>query len=286
MKLLNKLLNLTLMLVVAGCASTSSVKQFYESDPNLNQTLSNLEPWSGELKILQVSEPSEEWKNAERNSYKLFGRSRFYGASSYDPVPDIRKHGTEIEADLAIWVKSFKDTVTGTMPTYAWVPGTTSTTTASGNVNSNASGYLSGLGGNTYLNLDGNSQISGQSTTTTSGRMVPTGTQSYSVERSNYYVGFYRKHKKNRLGISWNELSDEMKKKLETNSGIVIRIIKRNSPAFDADLLEGDIIMEMNNSKVSYSNLLDLISNSGNEATFKIIRNDKEIEKKVVLPSP
>ena len=74
--------------------------------------------------------------------------------------------------------------------------------------------------------------------------------------------------------------------KLPTSKGVIITYIASGSPADKAGLKVGDIIQEVNKYKISNENTLISVFQEfrvGQTITLKIIRDDKEMEKKMTL---
>jgi S1-C subfamily serine protease len=87
------------------------------------------------------------------------------------------------------------------------------------------------------------------------------------------------------LGIHFEDLTDELRKKVESNKGVYIIAVIKGSPAFNADLLKGDIIRKLNNIEIIDKNhLINLIAeNKEQRIELEIFRNEKTIIKQVQL---
>ncbi len=88
----------------------------------------------------------------------------------------------------------------------------------------------------------GSATYSGNSTT-----VVPGGYSSYqipySVDVYSHAATFWVKAKPSVLGVIPGDLSDQQKISLQTNKGVVVTAVTRQSPAFNADILKGDILL-------------------------------------------
>ena len=130
------------------------------------------------------------------------------------------------------------------------------------------SGTIYGSGG-------GMASYSGTSYTT---NYVP-----YNVTRYDYLATYWVKGTPPRTGIYYEDLNDELRKKVESNKGIYILAVVKGSPAFNSDLLAGDIIRRVNGTEVvdrkHFENWLDETNPSVIE--FEIYRNGETILKKV-----
>ena len=98
-----------------------------------------------------------------------------------------------------------------------------------------------------------------------------------------------------RLGVRYTMLTPEIAEEINLKIGAGALILKDeagvpavlyNSPAAKADLLEGDIILEINNIKVDGKNtLLSIIQRykPGDKIILKIQRGEKKLTKEVLL---
>jgi hypothetical protein len=271
---------------LAGCASSGNpVKKFHVTPggykAGLPEIEGNLEPWSGMTQIVNTTNSIKYM----RQGYHPVVQSSFLIAESYSPAGDILSFGKEIRADLAIWNATRYDTVSGTSPVYNWVPETSSTTTTTGTYNSNLTGnsYNSNFG-NTSFNAFGNGNYSGQSTTTTPGYIATVGSQNYSVNRNNVFVTFYRKlsldSKIMKFGFKSDDLTTEELQKIGKNHGRKIKLVINGGLFFDANLMDGDIILEVNGKKVHSGNLGELLVGTDlPEYIIKFQRGDEVFEK-------
>lgn len=129
------------------------------------------------------------------------------------------------------------------VPTIQYHPGQTSTTTSTGIVNANV---YNNAGGAAY----GSANYSGTATTTSPGtystQMIPV-----TVEKYAWGATFWRKSGPMIFGAILGPLSDELRQKLQRNTGVVIRIVVDNTPAFFANILPGDVLVSIADDQVS-----------------------------------
>jgi serine protease Do len=85
------------------------------------------------------------------------------------------------------------------------------------------------------------------------------------------------------LGVSIQDITSELKETfdLKTTEGVLISDVSDDSPADNAGLKQGDVVVEFNGRKVEntgqFRNLVSLTP-PGNKANLVVIRNGKEIE--------
>ena len=269
------------LIVFIGCGTTNYVKKYHQKNPNYDPgnpiVDAAYEPWSGSTRVIN----STNWLPIVKQNYHHIGNSLFYGGEGYDLTSDIHKFGREIKADIALWQSSYRDTQQGSAPVYSWVPGKSSTTTSTGNINSNISGNTyNSYYGNTRFNASGNSNYSNQSTTTSSGYMTVAGVRNYSVNRNNFQVAFYRKAVKPKFGFQAFALDPEEQKSIGGNHGLKIAWVIIGSRFFEADVMDGDIMLEVNSQKIHIGNWEELLVGTNEKNyTFKFKRGDEEFKK-------
>jgi hypothetical protein len=252
-----------LLLVMAvgltnGCATNWYAKFYTDFRPS-SVPVTPL-PEGVEPQIVPIEFDTESQAKAvkayKRKGYNLIGVSGFWAAHATQD--QLKKHAREIGADIVLHSSKYLRTQTGVAAIPQYNPGQTYNSNFSGNV--------------------GGSNFYGTSTTRSQGsfsnQYVP-----YSVDTYQYSAGYMAKAKKEfRLGVFFRGLSDEEKSKLETNKGLVIDVVVDGTPAFKADLLEGDIITAIGDKEFSdYQSFGGVISGFPAGSTpFHIIRKGKK----------
>jgi len=222
------LINLT------GCVTTSNgFGQFYQD--MIGTGITNVPPYSGTTEILVASNPTNDVKDLYRNGFVLLGTSAFQGP----PQPDVAlmSQAKKVGADFVLLRSAYLGSHQAAVPWVQYNPGQTYTTASSGTVNATA------WGGGGYAYGTGN--YFGTSTTTTPGtfstQVIP-----LTVHRYEYEAGFFRRKKPPILGVLPQPLPPEIRQKLERNTGAFIWVVMAGSPAFNANILEGDVILKIN----------------------------------------
>lgn len=271
---LHQLLTLVfLALFVAGCQNPYT--QFYTTNipPGYER---RLYPHTGETQY--VSAPSDDLQSSVRNltlrGYIPIGQASFEaGAADYSS--SLRAKAKEVQADIVLVSSSYARTQSGIMPLMSYQPGQVSTTYNSGRVNATAYGS----GG--YA--QGTATYSGTSTTTSSGTMQ-TSYVPYSVQRNNYDAVFFRRYR-SVFGAFVSPLSTLQRQQLGRNSGMVVTGVSDESPAFLANILPDDILLELDGQPVLSESWLtaELEKKAGQTIVFNVLRQGSNLEVKVKL---
>jgi hypothetical protein len=214
---------LTAFLLSLGLLSScqSAFTQFYEDYSGPVKDL--IVPPSAVPRILSGDENTDDLiARMWTDGYVLIGASSFNGVQE-DRAGAIEQ-ALKVGAEIVALNVSYESTERGSVPitTQQAV-----TTTSSGT----ASTY--GSGGAAYGRYFG--------TTTT---MVPTTTYvPYAVDRFDQVALYFAPVKPACLGIFQKELSNEERQLIGSNKGVRVFAVRRGSPAYLADILPGDIIL-------------------------------------------
>lgn len=234
------LFGLAALINLTGCMTTpNGFSQFYQDSVGGNT--SRLQPYSGSTKIFTASShPTDDVKNLFRNGYIEIGASAFTGPSQSDGA--LMSQAKKVGADVILVSSAYLGSQQAAVPWIQYHPGQTYTTASSGTVNANAWGS----GGYAY----GTGNYFGTSTTTTPGtystQVIPV-----TVHRYQYEAVFFRRGKPPILGVVAEPPSQEVRQRLERNTGVVVWVVLVGSPAFDANILDGDVILKINGDNVT-----------------------------------
>jgi len=122
-----------------------------------------------------------------------------------------------------------------------------------------------------------------------SGTSTTYGTQTmnmpYNYDRFEYKATYWIKMKSPTLGVFCGDLTDELRRKVESNKGVYIVAVVKDSPAFHADLLNGDIVLKFNKVRIKdsshFSNLIS--ENKGQQIQLEIFRDGNTILKQIQM---
>ena len=274
---------LLLMLVLtSGCVTDNYVATYYQDDlvgvPEKN-IAARVMPYSGSTRIANSSNMQKDYTELLRRNLVPIGHSAFTARNVKDINKMILSHANKIEADYVLYSTEFVRSEQGTRPVLNYNPGTTSTTNTYGNVNANAYGS----GGYAY----GTANYSGTSTTTTPGTMSVSHV-SATYRRYQYEAHFFRFGRPVIFGVYYNNLSDELRKKLGRNTGVLVTLVFFDTPAFRSNFFSGDVIIAINDNEVfspaEFGSLLGRFA--GRKCSIKVLRDGETLSIPVQLNSP
>ena len=259
---------LALAALVSGCAS--GYKQFYipaqGATPEVISTRRVAPP--PPIPILERA-PFGDTKAIldayTKRGYVMIGSAVFNSGKSESEDAAVNQ-GREVGADLVLVLNpKYSGSVTSSIPI-------TTPTTSTSYTTGSATAYGSGGSATAY----------GNATTTTYGsttNYVP-----FTVHRSDYGAVYFVKFRYN-FGATYRDLNDSERQALQSNKGVVLLVIVDGSPAFEADLLVGDLVVAADNISVSNSRAFSemLRARSGQRVTLSILRRGERIEKVVQL---
>ena len=218
---------LIVSLFLSGCAS-NGFSEYYT--PYAQDKVAPTD----HVDIIQYKNDNELLDKMEEG-YRILGSSNFK-SSGGATLEQLKSQAKSIGSDVAMVNSSYAGSESYVMPIMNYTPGTTSTTY------SNASAY-----GNTgYANAYGTSTTYNPGTYSTSYIPATRNWTSYKV----IYLKKFDPNKWTRSGIWVVEKTTELNKKMGTNSGCLIQLVYKNTPAYNNDIFRGDVIMKVNGSKI------------------------------------
>jgi hypothetical protein len=257
-----------LALMLAGC--TSGYKQFYQqaqgATPEVVASRRVSPPPA--TPIVERSQPGDGQAILDaygKRGYVMIGQSMFNSGRRESDDAAVRQ-AHDVGADLVLILDPrYTGSVTSSVPI------TTPTTSTSYSTGS-ATAYGAGGSVTAY----------GSGTTTTYGS-----TTSYvpvTIHRSDYGAVFFVKQRFT-LGVFFRDLNNTERQELQSNKGAVVRLVVDGTPAFDADILIGDVVTAMDGASVSDTKSFgDLLrERRGRLVSLSIIRRGQRIEKSVQL---
>ena len=248
---------LALLLFMTGCA-TNPYSKFYTDNTagmNIEKSGKFIIPTEPPV-ILKGDDIQGDGIRMLEDGYALLGFSYFNAGSADDDYAI--EHAKQVHAAAVILYSHFTHTKSGALPLS--VPNTQTSTT--------------------QLSI-GN--YSGTANTTTHGRqtiMMP-----YSVDKYDYAATYWIRRNAIQFGAVIKPLTDEQRQKLQSNKGLQIIAVVKNTPAFFADILRGDILRSIGERDTyDFDTFEDAIRESqGKSVKVVIYRNGQELTKDVKL---
>ena len=214
---------------------------------------------SGEPKLVYGGNIKDDCKKMRENGYSLLGVSNFNGSSANQNMA--LEQAKKVKADTVIvyskYIKTVKEDVPLTVP----------------NTLTPYPGYLYGSEGG-YSGYYG-SPIDGTQTI-----YIPA-----EVRKYDYYASFWVKSKMPLLGVGVDDLTSELRRTIGSNKGGYVVFVVKGSPAFNNDILTGDIIRKINGEEVvDAAHFRNIIAgNKGKTIEVEIFRDGKTILKQIEL---
>lgn len=261
-----------LFVLLTGCA-VNGFEKYYNPSPIAETIASN--PWMVDKppavpKVYTYSDdPKADMKRLAEDGYLAIGSSSFYGPPKMGTKAQLIEQGKKVGAAVILVHSKYHDTVTGTVPYTVANPPQVATVNTSGTVNT-----FSGGGANSTSTVT----MPGGPTTYN----IP-----YSVTRNDYVASYWvaRDPHKMRLGTNTVPLPDDVRTRLQRNTGVYVPIVVRGTPAFNSNVLEGDVIVGINGADVSDPKGFtdQLTQYAGQTVKLSIIRGSEPVSISVKL---
>lgn len=251
-----RLFSIIIILLVSGCAS-NGYQKFYKSyaNPKLDSNLESLKEGQ-EPQVFGTSDFNRDIMLLKAKKYVVVGVSSFNGG--YQDIKNAAKQARLIGATLVLTNSKYTNTQSSTSSLF--IPNT-QTTYHSGSV-------YSGSSSGTY---------NGTSTTNSS-IVVPYTTHQRRYDQEAVYLT--KLTKKLKLGVLIKDLSPEQRLTIERNTGALIYIVIENEPAFNSNIMAGDILISIDGQEVKNgANAVQLMGNipaNQSSSSFTVIRKGKE----------
>jgi serine protease Do len=249
-------LSLLLCFLLVACAG-SGQRKFYKEYVNIDE-LKEIETLAKgeEPTIVGSTDLQKDIAAARSKGYIPIGGASFNGRP--DSEDAIAKYAKSWGAVLVLVSSKFTNTETTTTPLL--LPSTqTSTTTG------------------TIFSSQGSATVSG-STTTHGTVAVPITTTERRFDQVTVY--FVKSTRKVRFGLFVADLPMELRVQLERNTGALIENVAEGSPAFVANVIPGDVLVELNGVAVTSGRqaleLMQRVPSGSKTCVLKVIRKGTE----------
>lgn len=254
-----------LVFLALGCVRPNPYSSFYRSTGALPAVYSpgEYEAANGPAQIYHYSSNiSQDEQAMYENGFIKIGYSSFNGTASAYSESNIREQANRIGASTVLVKSSYTNTRTGSLPYTVQNPGHTVYSNSTGTANVYGSGgWATGTySGSTSTYVPGD----------TSTHSVP-----YSVDRYDFGASYWIKKTKFYFGAYYTDIPSQLRSSLQRNQGVLITLIVKRSPAWEANLLPGDVVIQANGHAVGDNqDFTNLISGyTGQIVTLTVLRN-------------
>ena len=250
------------IVLLQGCTSPFA-KYYNDETGGIDITEYVIMP-TQEPKLYYGDDEKKDSLRMKENNYGLIGNSSFYIDSINES--DAIDQAKAVHAEVVMLYSKYKRTVSGNAP--LTLPNTTTSST-------NFSGNAYGSGG--YATYSGTANTTNYGTKTT---YIP-----YSYDQSDFLATYWIKRKPRIFGVYYEDLTEDLRRKMGSNKGVLVTVVIKGSPAFDADIIIGDVIKNMGDVLITNGDAIDkaIQDYRGQEVDVLIFRDDKEIHKKVKM---
>lgn len=242
----------------AGCAG-DIFRQSYRSSLERwpSGELTRLEPFDGTVEIVTSTDMRGDARRMMEHGYLLLGRSKFRSAQ-IDPAA-ARQLAKELGASVVFVREQYATSVQESVPFEEWIPARQDT------IKQTVIATQGPNAGKVVEQIIVRS-MQGEYRTT----YVP-----QTVDYFDYAATFWAKSIPPIFGVMVQRLDDEQRQQLQTNRGVVIAAVIRNSPAFHADLLRNDVIVRFNGTPVTDPDqFFDVVvASEGQTVEVEVVRN-------------
>lgn len=194
------------------------------------------------------------------------GEAGFLGGAT---EAQLVEHAKSVQAERVLISVEYSHTERGATPTYTYQPGTEYRSTHSGT-----------------LTLGGSSgSYSGSSTTRIPPALIQSGYETYENRIYKHGASFWQRSKPGILGVILGPIPDSIRTALQRNTGVHIEVVITDSPAFKANILLGDIIIQLADKPATTVDELQksLGEHAGQKVAIKLIRGTQTMDVEVQL---
>jgi hypothetical protein len=222
---------------------------------------------SVEPKVIYAIDVKAESDRLAEAGFTLVGESSYEGAQSRRAESNAVAQAKAVGAETVVFSERDAGSRTVEMPI------TTPTTSTS----------FSSFNGAAFNPAYGSTNVIGTATTTsfgTSTTYVP-----MTIQRADYYAGYWVKGKPPIFGAVVAPLKPEQRRQLGSNTGMMIRVVVIGSPAFKADIFSGDDLISIGDVSITTSDDYQtaLRKYAGTEVSVQILRDGQRVTKQINL---
>ncbi len=264
-----RLILLCALLLLTGCAN-----------PYRANYVSTFDRWPGAAglfdtaaapappKLVAATDMQQDALALLESGYLMIGRATFRSARI-----DERQAlalAQEVGADLVLASQEYMNTVTQSIPMTQWLPERRYTTTerVSYQPHPDSTPLISER--TITQTIQGEAYV----------EYVPQTTDYYQ-----YAATFWRKAKPMHFGVLVQRLDEATRQRLQTNRGVIVKAVVSRTPAFDADILRGDIITQFNGRPVADPQdfFAQVRAHAGQRVTVRLVRGSSTLDVPLTL---
>lgn len=238
---------------------------------------------AAERAVLYVSEDLDsDSRLLESRGYVMVA---YFGASAaVIPVDIVREHATEVGGAVILMKSSDDGVQTELRAVISRTTGGVSTSFGRGSTYGSGTANISTPTGVSQANTFGSSHHSGSSVTFVPGQAT-TNWVPYSTRRYATQATIWRKRAGNLLGAILDVVPEQIRASIQRNTGAFVVSIEDDSPAFLADMLVGDVIVEAGGKAVRRpADIIEIAEQfRGRSLQVTVLRNGQPMGLDVVL---
>lgn len=256
-------LALCVALALGACASP--YQKFYHANTTSDLAAVTM-PYSGEPTLgMGTNNPRQDVRNMFQQGYVVVGWSSFVGPAQ--AKTGAIAQAKAVGAERVLLYSKYRNTITSALP--VTLP-TATTSYSSGTVNAYGSGGY-GVG-----NYSGMTTTYGTETT-----YIP-----YSVDKYDQMAVYFAPRKREGLGILSHNLTDAERQAIGSNVGMEIVAVRTGSPAFQADIIPGDLLLSLDGMPVYDTATMQhaVTAIRGREVAVVLFRGRTKITKSILVP--
>lgn len=238
--------------VISLVACVNPYTKFYDGKPNgrdINNYVAVTEP----LQVYRSNNLKSDIDALEKRGYAPFGQSSFNANPRKVDEDQLRDQAEKVGAAVALVSSRYTNTETGALPLV---------------LPNNSTTYINGAYGSATATTYGSQTV-----------MMP-----YSVRRDDFLAVYFVKIRPH-LGVDYGVIDPATRSRLQTNAGVLVKVVVDETPAAAADILPDDIILTADGQRVEGGPQLNeyMKSRFGHPIVFGIDRNGTRLQKTVTL---
>lgn len=231
----------------------------------------SLLPSSGAPQLLSSQDLRNDSIDLLESGYRPIGRSSFKGLRVH--ASQALQQAQAVGADVVLVRQEHVGSATYAQPVHDWIPDRRIVTQETVSNRSSDSEKVDYQMRQSVTTIEGEYAV----------RYVP-----QSIDTYEHTASYWRRAPAPVLGVMVSELDEEQRRAVQSNRGVVVRVVLRRSPAFLADLFRGDIVRRIGpHTVVGADDFFEqVLANAGKSVELELWREGRALKKKVELDRP